>query len=219
MIYGHKFLPENYINESVLFNSKDFVYNLDKFEQEKTNILFITGYSGGGKSYLSRELAKKYNVELVEYDVISFIYKHKNKIDKNSLIGRFFSENVLAKKYLESGKKDLQYSIDVLYPELMGFIQLNNYRCIVEGMQVFMAIEAGAVDENFYRDYAMIIKGTSAIKSSFRAIKRDFGPDRPDNYSKPTFEKLKSILRRLKNMAVNINGNEKAFKSIKDNLK
>ena len=61
MIYGHKFLPEN-INESVLFNTKDFVYNLDKFEQEKTNILFITGYSGGGKSYLSRELAKKYNL-------------------------------------------------------------------------------------------------------------------------------------------------------------
>ena len=48
--------------ESFLFNEKDTVLGapLSDWETGKTNILFVTGFSGSGKSTISREYSVKY---------------------------------------------------------------------------------------------------------------------------------------------------------------
>lgn len=58
----------NTIEESMIFDKKDIVLNLDDWDKGKLNILFITGLSGAGKSTLSDEIADEYNAEIIRLD-------------------------------------------------------------------------------------------------------------------------------------------------------
>ena len=55
--------------ESMIETTEDIFYNRVKYENGDTNILFITGYSGGGKSTMSKA-AKGYAREVVDLDRI-----------------------------------------------------------------------------------------------------------------------------------------------------
>ena len=44
--------------ESVLFSKKDIEYKLDQWKSGSSNLLLITGMSGGGKSTLAKELGR-----------------------------------------------------------------------------------------------------------------------------------------------------------------
>ena len=205
MIYGNIFLKEEY---GYIDQSKDFIYNLDKFETKETNILFITGYSGSGKSTLSRELAKYYNCELIEYDNISF-----NKT-------RDYSDQPLVKKFLNSpkgklikGKKDLDMSLK-LFTDLVDWINENDYRVIIEGMQVFMVVLEGIITPDYFKKYAFIIKNTDMYTSTKRAITRDF----IDKYDKIDFEIFKKMVKRVSNNIKYKSQNDKTLNIIKKSL-
>ena len=144
------------LNESMLISDKDLVWNLDKWKRGDINLLFICGYSGGGKSTLSKILAKKYNCTLSEMDMenqeMKETYKDEfSKLGSGNTIenpnkGKFF-----VRKYIERyGNRD---------------------KHIIEGGQL-----CGAGFDSL-KDYAVIFKGTSAVTSSMRAWKRAWTDD------------------------------------------
>ena len=176
------------VNESTFISDKDLVWNFDKWKRGDINLLFICGYSGGGKSTLSRILAKKYNCPLSEMDMENQEIKktYHNELSQYGPGGTFGD------------------------PKKMGFI-INKYierygnkeRRIIEGVQL------ASVDFSFIKDYAVIFKGTSAVTASMRAWKRAFTDDENAERwaeDKSTLGKLKYKLQQGPNrLKTNIN--------------
>jgi len=54
---------------SIIFSGSDVVYNLSKWESKESHVLFVTGYSGSGKTTTAKELAKRHNVGHLDTDM------------------------------------------------------------------------------------------------------------------------------------------------------
>ena len=82
--------------ENMIFSSKDYVQNLDKWKPGRNNILYVTGLSGSGKSTLAEEYEKKYNAHIFELDGLQHNFDSsgkgilekckKKKISRNTLM-------------------------------------------------------------------------------------------------------------------------------------
>ena len=66
------------LTESYIFSDENLYYNLDKF---KNNTLIITGFSGSGKTTISKLLAIKYNAKLISSDDIHEKYSNDKSSD------------------------------------------------------------------------------------------------------------------------------------------
>ena len=130
-----------------------------------SNIVFVTGISGSGKSYLSKKMASENNAKifqpewLIHYKHTSdefkpfldeFISKHniKEYVIRKWDNEKSEDENILLKKYINLLLKD--------------FIDSCNRKdlYIVEGLQLFTLI-----DYELIKGYKVVIKGTSSINS------------------------------------------------------
>ncbi len=172
----------------------DFEHNLQDFGS-KSNILIITGLSGSGKSYLSHQLATKYNAVIFQpewlkhtkhiteecrYILDNFFEKHPNIVDlaKNKWNNsKTEDENELFKKYIN------------LF--LLHFFQVKdpNKLYIVEGLQLFTLIDFDSI-----KNYPIIIKGTSSFKSLKNRLKRDYQKRKNEKFC----VKVKFFFRVLK---------------------
>ena len=136
------------VSEALIFSKDDTIRNLDLWKQGKVKSLFIVGYLGSGKSTTAKELAKKYNAEYIELDIVR-------------------------EKYL---KKHIDYSTTpdqetVIFDRLLANIEKKaktiSKRIVFEGIDViWLSIE-------LLRSQAIIIKGSSALTSTYRGWKRD----------------------------------------------
>lgn len=148
------------INESVIFSKDDLYWNFENFESGKSNILLITGLSGSGKSTIAKQLSQKYKAEYVELDALwdlhdKFNY-HKNK---NTIFYEYLKDKNLVDKVKESEINDEFYN-----KILVNFIEYcisksKDRRIVIEGIQIYEVYKEKA------RNYPLIIKGTSALKS------------------------------------------------------
>lgn len=176
------------VNESTFISDKDLVWNFDKWKRGDINLLFICGYSGGGKSTLSKILAKKYNCPLSEMDMENQEIKktYHTELSQYGTGGTF------------GNPKKMEFIINK-YIERYG----NKGRRIIEGVQL------ASVDFDFIKDYAVIFKGTSAVTASMRAWKRAFTDDENAERwaeDKSTLGKLKYKLQQGPNrLKTNIN--------------
>lgn len=129
----------------MMLSSDNEYSNFHKWINGEVNFLFITGFSGSGKTTLAKKLAEEYNVEYVEIDIIS-----------------------------GDIKKRLDYPKGAVRSERWNFIMkviMNEYhgkKVIIEGGQLI------GIDSDIIKDHAIIIVGTSVIKSSYRAWLRGF---------------------------------------------
>ena len=141
----HSYL-ETFYTEDVGIDNNAMVYKLDEWKSGKSNILFIAGYAGSGKTSLARELANEYNVEHVQLDS----YCRDKLQDINNV-----STETKIKILLANLKNDY-----------------GNKRCIVEGVHILSLI---ADDEGvaFIKQNSLIVLNTSLMTSTYRAIKRD----------------------------------------------
>jgi len=175
-------------DESTFISDKDLVWNFDKWKRGDINLLFICGYSGGGKSTLSRILAKKYNCPLSEMDM----------------------ENQEIKKTYHAELSQYGPGGTFGNPKKMEFI-LNKYieRYGNKGRRIIEGVQLASVDFDFIKDYAVIFKGTSAVTASMRAWKRAFTDDENAERwaeDKSTLGKLKYKLQQGPNrLKTNIN--------------
>ena len=170
-------IEDNIITEAVIFDKDDAYYNFDKFVNGQCNILFITGFSGGGKTTLTKEYSKKYKAEIIEIDNFE-CYMNRVKKDDGSVYSEFLYKTDFGKEYMERYMGLTDTSVNLIFQrdftnEMMKFLldycgKRKNQKFIIEGMQVFRWEKYQKI-----KDYALIIKGTSALTSAIRRIKRN----------------------------------------------
>ncbi|MGN1200636.1 MAG: hypothetical protein ACI4R8_00020 [Candidatus Caccovivens sp.] len=164
-------------------NVEDIAINLDKFPNEN-NILLITGLSGSGKSFLAKQLEKKYNASSFQVEWLihakHIIPEHKHILDNflnaNPQIVELVEhkwnncktedKNTLLKEYMN---KFFEYFLSVKDP---------NKIYIVEGLQLFTLIDFDKID-----NFPIIIKGTSSVNSLKNRLKRDLSKPKNSKFS------------------------------------
>lgn len=172
----------NIFNEKVLFNEPDILYNKDKFDNGKINICFVTGLSGSGKSTLANDMEKD-GVEKYELDDVlaNYAFSDKNLKEYGDLIYSFFmgkgkqyrmteepseENNWLNNKYTDEFEKGLIRDF-VLY-SINYAKSHSNKKFVIEGVELYWFFKPEEL-----KDYAVYIKGTSAVISMIRSASRD----------------------------------------------
>ena len=183
-----------YVEEDVQdYTEKNDVFlNLDKWESGESNLMFITGLSGSGKTTLAKNIAKEYNAEFIETDILNAIKKKENVADfiKNKC-HPIFSEYVeyrggvqnVFKGYDKSCSsntidKNLEASVEengIFFEWIKDYAKTHkNMKFVVEGVWIYMH-----GDVSTFENYPMIIKSVDYKTTYFRRIKRNIKSNRP----------------------------------------
>lgn len=194
---------DNYFREGYVMNEKDIYYNKDKFDSGEINLCFITGHSGSGKSTMGNSMQKD-NVEHYDLDDVVANKMHftmSNLKQYGDLIYSFFSGS--GKKYfytpddVKSGKvKEVDFYEEQLIDDFVDYAikyakSHKNIKFVLEGVWLYEFVEPSKL-----KDYAVYIKGTSALISTIRAASRDSKEDYPDKKDK--VKRFKSWWGRFK---------------------
>lgn len=189
------------IDEGMIKNQEDIYYNKDKLDSGEINICFITGHSGSGKSTMGKDMSSKKNVEHYELDdlVHNCYFSDDNLKEYGDLIYSFLmgsgkkyrlSEDEY-KKITESPKDFEKYGREITQSFVDYSIKYAKSHkdtvFVIDGIWLYLHIKPSTLD-----DCAVYIKGTSALISTMRALKRDW------NYSNKKINlKIKRALFRL----------------------
>jgi uridine kinase len=172
----------------------DFEHNLQDFST-KSNILLVTGLSGSGKSYLSKQLAQKHNATIFQPEWL----KHTKHITEECryILDSFFDLHPdivdLAKNKWNNSKNEDDNELFKKYINLFfeHFLQVRDKDklYIVEGLQLFTLI-----DFDHIKNYPIIVKGTSSFNSLKNRYKRDYQKRKNEKFC----VKVKFFFRVLK---------------------
>lgn len=155
--------------------------NMESWGKDPThNILYVTGYSGSGKSTMAKQLADP-KTNVIHLD------PYFEKMDKNVAaniqdkeFGLFLEKNFPEYRTIAKAVKPERHSkewwikVDTLMEQTEKFAAkqfYDNKKVIVEGVQLHDATTYP--DKKFFNDKPLIITGTNPITSFFRATKRD----------------------------------------------
>jgi energy-coupling factor transporter ATP-binding protein EcfA2 len=178
------------IQEGYVFDNKDIRYNVEEFEQGKVKTLFITGHSGSGKSTLGHKYSEDLKIPCYELDNVLLNHRYKNiedmKKDGPDLYEFFTGEGARFRleknpKDPETGKKALPFSPLMCIKSFIEFILKKNARCVVEGCHIYVLLYENVINLDMLKNSAIIIKGTSGIKSVYRSVKRDYLKDKEED--------------------------------------
>lgn len=181
---------EEVFEENVLISRDDIYYDFDKFESGQKNVLLITGFSGSGKSTLAEQLASKYKCDYFMIDSLEYYGERYMTLDdlKKGEPGcyEFLVKHPKIKEILDgdySGKEFWNILCQYI-PWLISWCKKRkNEKFIIEGLQLYETISGGDVPDTILKN-PFIIKGTSGLKSAWRAGKRAGGKDLPTEFLK-----------------------------------
>ena len=163
------------------------------------NILYITGYSGSGKSKVTERL-KDSNTVVIHLDVYFDEYINPNAGGKSKHFDEYLEEHdIPAPNSLnEREKSDMNvYRKFEKAIEDFGKLQFDEGRkVIVEGTQILDGIINP--DKSFYRNKCIIILQTSQSQSKANAAKRD--KDEAEELAKQIINKHQNPTEQKKNM-------------------
>lgn len=170
--------------QSEFLEKGDGCYNLDKLDPNGSNILYITGISGGGKTTLGKDLTKELNCYRVELDYIEFFYlsrtKFRNEHDK--FRKRVNDECPVATKFFDKYPSDyykypktFHDGVCIVKDFLDWFIPLvhgdgNIY--IINGTHLYLIY-----DVSYFYDKPFILKEASWLKGVLRRSYREIDYD------------------------------------------
>lgn len=171
--YSSKVFNENYV-----LPMPDIKYNKEKFDSGKTNLLFITGLSGAGKSTLSLDIGDDCEVVPLDAVIWNKTYINLDEIKQISPMAfEFFNgegnKYYVSMKEINNGPaKHNNYMKDLICDFVDFAIKYakdhKDQKYVIEGVYIYECI-----DPKLLKDYAVYIKGTSAVTSLVRAGKRD----------------------------------------------
>lgn len=156
--------------QPLFISEKDIEYRLDDFRNHKVPVLWITGMSGGGKTYTANKIADEMNCDVLELDNVIAMF---NKIyDKKDVSKYFVDKNY--KIIYECIKDDDLSKVgdgELLVKSLPKILSRysNRKQLIIEGIQVpwvFM------LSKNLFNNSSIIVKGTSVSTSILNRFKR-----------------------------------------------
>lgn len=183
-----KLNTDDIIFESNVLNESDIYYNKDKFDSGETNLCFVTGLSGSGKSTMANGMkAEHYELDDVGFN---WNFSDDNLKDYGDLIYTFFKG--IGKKY-RVGYAEVDDSYVSIYSDFVNYsIQYakthKNIKFVIEGVQLFQWINPKDLV-----DYAVYIKGTSRLISTYRAAKRNAG------FENNTKDKINAVKKQVMN--------------------
>ena len=161
----------------ILFSDDNIYIDFDKFKSKEIQYLFITGMSGGGKTYLSEKIKKSLKCEII----------HLDQYTENKYVKAYFKANPTARNTLIELYKNSKGIFDHNYWKTRMTIMKDALRWVVktykdkqfifEGVQVpiIYRMEMANNDYELFRKdkFALILISTSFSKSFFRRIVRD----------------------------------------------
>ena len=169
--------------ENVLSSDEDIFYNRKKFKNGETNLCFIVGLSGSGKSSMAANMAR--GAHNVEHYRLDNIVENKSKgrdeeyYEKMGDLAIAFFSGPGRRYYVNDAEMEskLNLSKDKYIEKITNtFVDFavsyakshDDTKFIIEGVQLHRYI-----DPSRFRDFAVCIKGTSIAKSMYQAGKRD----------------------------------------------
>ena len=214
-------MKESYIEEGYFKSDKDIYYNKDKFDSGEINICFITGLSGSGKSTMGRNMSSK-NIEHYEMDdvICNDNFSDDNLKEYGGLISSFFKGSGKSFRLIRDNDKhnDSVFNTHKNYEKeiTQAFVKHAISYCkshketkyVCDGIWIFMFIKPEQL-----KDCAVYIKGTSSIKSGYRALKRDIDEDKRNGMT--SLQIFKHEFKRVKEDILYARENQKELKSFR----
>ena len=173
------FLNNNQLpSKKYVHSEPDLYYKEESFNLEDTNLCFILGHSGSGKSMMARTLEGD-EIDHIELDDLLLTKDHFAMDDLkeySDMVYNFFI-GVGAKYYIGIKERDNFYKEDYEDKIFINFVnfaidyanQHKEKKYIIEGIWIYLYFD----DPSIFSDYAVFIKGTSFLKSKIRATKRE----------------------------------------------
>lgn len=198
------------INDMDNSESNDIYHNIEDWEYGKSNVLWITGLSGSGKSTISKEISIKYNdAEHVELDNLqrakmdNWDYTGSTLMDdyiksKGGLTNIFSYVNDLDEvrwKDIVSNETECPNQFNDFFEYIIKYANAHkNKRFVIEGVQIAMCSKDTTIAK--ISKYPVIIKMNGPFKTEFRREKRTIqtGIDKNDTFIKI----LKTVANRHK---------------------
>lgn len=181
---GNEILKEWHLpNEKYVLSEPDLYYKEESFNSGNTNICFILGHSGSGKSRMARTLEGD-DIDHIELDDLLLTKDHftmDELKDYSDMLYSFFNSEG-AKYYIgvtERNSIPREEYEDKVFVDFVTFAmdyskQHREKKYIIDGIWIYLYFE----DPSIFEDYAVFIKGTSFLKSKIRAMKREMQRDR-----------------------------------------
>ena len=165
-------------NEKYAVSEPDLYYKEDSFNSGDTNICFILGHSGSGKSMMARTLEGD-DIDHIELDDLLLTKDHFTMDELKDYSDMFYSffNGEGAKYYIGVEERDSipkeEYE-DKVFLDFVDFAmdyakQHRKKKFIIDGIWIYLYFE----DPSKFEDYAVFIKGTSFLKSKIRVMKRE----------------------------------------------
>jgi hypothetical protein len=162
-------------DDTILVSEPDIYYNKDAFDSGKINLCFVIGYSGSGKSVLTREYIGS-DIERVELDDIVCVKDHYSLegLRRESMMLYSFFTGAGSKYYISRRERDLFEEHDKVFVDFIEYAceyaaSHKDRKFILEGIWTYLFFG----DPSLFDDYAVFIKGTSLIKSKLRRLRRE----------------------------------------------
>lgn len=170
-------INEDYYVENMAIDHEDLYINMDKFESGKCNIILITGFTGSGKSTLGEEMVKKFKCDdHFELDALEWWFH--GGISEDELkegMPPIYDWLIHNKKYMNQQKPtdaEIAKMMDMMIPYVINWCTKNkDKKYVIEGIQLYESWSKNGKCN--YLNYPMILKGTSGLKSTYRAMKRN----------------------------------------------
>ena len=168
---------EEYYTENVIIDRDDLSINMDKFESGKCNVILVTGFSGSGKSTLGEEMVSKYKCDdHFELDALEWWFDGLIREDElKEGMPPIYDWLIHNKKLMNLHRPtnaEIARMMDKLIPHVIKWCEKNkNKKYVVEGIQLYESWAEN--DKCNYLEYPMVLKGTSGLKSVYRAMKRN----------------------------------------------
>ena len=170
-------------SETFILSEPDLYYKEESFNSGDTNICFILGHSGSGKSKMARTLEGD-DINHIELDDLLLTRDHftmEELKDYSDMLYSFFNGEG-AKYYIGVDERNSipkeEYE-DKVFIDFVKFAmdyskQNREKKYIIEGIWLYIYFD----DPSVFKDYAVFIKGTSFLKSKIRAMKREMQRDK-----------------------------------------
>lgn len=179
MSFRFKADPPFPVNESFLVNEPDLYYNKKAFDKGDVNLCFVIGYSGSGKSYLTKEYQGDF-IEKVSLDDIVCVKDHytlDELKESGELLYSFFAGDG-AKYYITREERDVFADRSKVFVKFIDYARKyasshREKKYILEGIWTYLFFN----DPSEFDDCAVFMKGTSLVKSKFRRMVREAGND------------------------------------------
>ena len=180
---NHTFKEWQLPNEKLMLSEPDLYYKEESFNSGDTNICFILGHSGSGKSMMARTLEGE-DIDHIELDDLLLTKDHFTMDELKDYSDMFYSffTGEGAKYYIGIEERDSIPKEDYEDKVFIDFVrfamdyagQHRDKKYIIDGIWIYLYFD----DPSFFEDYAVFIKGTSFLKSKIRTMKREMQRDK-----------------------------------------